>query len=152
MYDLKKKKLPRAKEIFNCLAGKLIAKDILKVKEHEDSDVEVIHPGRQMLTFYKFGKKQYMFELIRNESIYQGCWARMAPFLFSAGRYKLSTAIEPHIEKIVWCHTDGWVSNSQCHVTTGHEMGELKYEGYCKKVTIKNCTTPKIGDFIAPKN
>ena len=47
MFDLKKKKLPRAKHIFNCLAGKLMAKDILKVKIHEDEDVEAIYPDVQ---------------------------------------------------------------------------------------------------------
>ena len=71
MFDLKKKKIPRAKHIFNCLAGKLMAKDFLKVKLHNDVDAEAIYPGRSMLTFYPFGEDHHIFELVRNNSMYQ---------------------------------------------------------------------------------
>lgn len=147
LFGLKQKKIPRAKKILNCLAGKLIAKDILKIKLHETEDIEAVHPGRTLLQWYPFGDEHIMVELVRNESIYESAWARLAPFLYSRARLVLSRTIEPHIKKIVYCHTDGWISTTQTNMKTGNHLGDVKYEGYCRNVTINHCTS-KAGEFI----
>lgn len=44
-----------------------------------------------------------------------------------------------HMENVVRCHTDGWITNKKVNITYGNEIGNVKYEGCCKNVTINNC-------------
>ena len=66
--------------------------------------------------------------------------------------------IEPDLEHIKRIHTDGWISSkkieygkdkyrSVCNIKPGSYLGNLRYEGYCNNVEIKNLNDVE-GKFI----
>jgi len=71
-------------------------------------------------------------------------YGRLGVFLTSRARQIISRTMEPHIDKIVRCHTDGFISRSELQwpksakVEIGTDLGHLKFEGQWSSLHIVN--------------
>src|SRR5690606_28667545 len=65
---------------------------------------------------------------------YSSDFGRLCPFILSRARQIISRVMEPHIDNIVRCHTDGFISRSELQwpksakVEIGTDLGQLKVE------------------------
>ena len=96
-------------------------------------------------------EKGHIVKLTKNNQEYETNYARFKPFLLSKGRHMIGKIIEPHLQYIKHVHTDGCISTKDLtkdlEKFIGNDIGELKYEGFCKTTIIKNCNSV-VGTFI----
>lgn len=136
MFDLKQRNIPYAKEIMNSLWGALSQIDTIQLKTsdticdiRDDREITEFKPANDTETFVKFYK--YKKRYCTN-------FARIAPFILARGRFLVSKAMKPHIDNIIRCHTDGFKSKVKLNIKTGNNIGDIKYEGYCKEYKLVN--------------
>ena len=77
-------------------------------------------------------KKGYSITFYKTDAPFKTDYARVAPFVMAFAREKLLNAIEPIIDDVVDCHTDGFTL--KCYRTelqsiVGDKLGDLKFEG-----------------------
>ena len=146
MFDLKEKKISKAKYILNVLWGSLceIEKRTLMYKNKEirigeDYDIYSIKPNE---------KNENHLEIIttKQSKFYKTGFARLSPFLISQGRYHMSKILYPHRENVKQCHTDGFVSDKALDIKTGDKMGDLVGEGKCEHCIINHVNSVE-GEF-----
>ena len=146
LYKLKDKKIEGSKMILNMLWGVLCEKK--KTKHYIDINENFIIPDNNEISHIKhIDNNKIILHLSHNHNIYKTDYARMCSFLLSQARYNISKIIEPYKNDVINCHTDGFTL--QYHpkeLKTGLNIGELKYNGYCRNYHIKNCNN-KNGDF-----
>lgn len=139
LYPLKEKNIPLAKKILNMLWGalsqvKYIKKIVKKGDKHNIiSDIDTL---RLRPAYNEEGTK--VEEIDNSTAFYKTPFARLCPFLIAKGRVVISDIMEPFIEKVVMCHTDGFIVNTKIDIKTGDKMGELKYIGYCRDCEVVN--------------
>jgi hypothetical protein len=139
LFDLKQKQVPQSKAILNTLWGSLVRKDIIEKVFHEDDDVE-IYPGRQIIERVPYGDDEILIKFAKNDSLFVYDWARIGPFILGKGRSMISKLMEPNLDCIMRTHTDSMWSTKKLDISTGLDLGQVKYEGYCPDVKIVNNT------------
>ena len=147
LYPMKQRKVPLSKMLINLIWGVLSTK--LKKKKYFQLCDDVIIPSNNNVESIRMldDKKTYQIQTSDNDKIFKFDFARLAPFLISCGRQKISHIIEPHIENIKHCHTDGFLSSTRLDVPTSDEIGGLKYCGYCPDGFVNTCNA-KSKEFI----
>ena len=64
-------------------------------------------------------------------------FARIAPFLLAYGRERTCQMMEPFINQVVRCHTDGFITNVKIDSDfLGDTIGKLKFEGHSEEIEI----------------
>ena len=147
IFELKKQGIKMAKNILNILWGLLCEKDDFHMKFNRNSEFQ-INDGMEMVNIVPINEDEYNINLAKKNKTYKTPYARIAPFLLSNGRQKIANVIKPNIDKIVRVHTDGFVSKEKLEYKFGKELGDLKYEGYCETVNVKNCIDIGDGEWI----
>jgi len=132
LFELKKKKIEGSKPLLNVLWGVLCQKNTSKHYCHTDkvplyngSIIEIrslSHPNNE-------DNNSFQFMTIQKEHQYKTNYARLAPFLLSRGRQIINELLIPYIENVVRVHTDGFMITQKLQIETGHELGDIKYEG-----------------------
>jgi len=146
LFDLKQKKLPRAKQILNVLWGALSQKKVNKHTISNKLETDYVIPDDYDLTEIKpYDDNNTHIGITNNDKQFKLGFGRIKPFLISKGRSMISKIIEPYnnnlvrtnepniynIVKIVRCHTDGFLlTHKPIDLSIGNNIGELKYEGY----------------------
>jgi hypothetical protein len=74
-------------------------------------------------------------------------FARMGMFLTAKGRYELYKTISKHQDKIIYAHTDGFISTKRLKIKQGQNMGELRFEGKYENLEIKNKNYKSFSSF-----
>lgn len=127
-----------AKLLVTSLWGALSQHNRMPVYVNSDDNIVNIDKSRYIEGFNidpKTGEIMSV-EVTNPDTVYETDWARFTPFLLSLGREYISKLMEPHIDHIHRCHTDGFISDKKLDIETGRELGNLKYEGYYKKCII----------------
>jgi len=137
MFDLKTRKVPKAKKIMNALWGALCHKQEFKKTFNIDDEI-LANEGNEVCSMKPYGDDQLIVTFRKKGSFYEFDWARICPFLLAKGRMILSRHIEPHVDYVVKTHTDSLWSTRKLDIPTGNGLGELHYEGYCPNVKIVN--------------
>jgi hypothetical protein len=106
----------------------------------EDGDIYSMKPDNK-------NEKILRIVTTKQTKYYTTGFARLSPFLISKGRFMIASICYPHREHIKYCHTDGFISDTQLDIKTGDKIGDLVFEGFCESVEIQNCRNV-IGDFI----
>lgn len=140
LYELKKKKVKIAKLLLNCLWGTLCRRKniIARVRKNKD-DIEL--PTNAYLTkFAPYDDSDYV-EYSKIGSYFDSPYARMAPFITSLVRLKMTNTMYPHRDHIHRVHTDGFICDTKLDLDFGTDIGQWKIErsGKC----IINNNTPK---------
>lgn len=138
LFDLKEKKVEKAKDILNRLWGALCEVEKKKYfceKEINISDDEEIFEIRP----YKNNEDIDIISTNKINKRYKTNYARLCPFLIAQGRYDLSNELLPIKENIKRIQTDGFLSTIKLHENVNVKLGELKYEGFTENGIIKNC-------------
>ncbi|AYV83697.1 MAG: hypothetical protein Hyperionvirus10_33 [Hyperionvirus sp.] len=133
IFPLKHRKIPRAKQFLTMLWGVL--------GQRSDLGYSILRENSSMLDISSLNFKQL------NGNIYRTNYARTIPFILAYGRAKISTTMMPFISNVVRCATDGFIAKIPLEISTGTNMGELRYEGYCKKCIVHHCNKVE-GEFI----
>lgn len=140
MFELKQAKIPRAKTILNILAGALAEQNRFKLYAKADKPVD-IHEDKTIRSVYKMNEEEWIVEVVDNNNIYINNHARAAPFILSNGRQLISRIMAPHIDNIVYCHTDGFISKVPLPYKISDELGGIKFEGKADKCQVLNKIT-----------
>lgn len=148
LFDLKKKKVSGSKQILNILWGALSEINNSNYRYNTETNDTVTIPENNEITSIKpVDEKIILINCIKQTKCYKSNWGRIAPFVIAKGREMINNIMKNHIEHIKRVHTDGIISDVKLKIETGNELGELKYEGYCKNVKIVN-NIKIIGDFV----
>jgi len=133
LYPLKANKIPRMKDTLNILWGALSQRKYVKSVVKDDDELYKI-PDDCTLDSIKpsFDDGYTHIEVYHNEHQYKSGFARLKPFLLAKGRATISKIMEPYINDIVRCHTDGFISKENLSIKTGWNIGEVRYEGFNK--------------------
>jgi hypothetical protein len=142
LFDLKQKKVKRAKAILNILWGALSQKDLVKkdVKKSsgnilyipEDSNIKSIRPSMH-------DEDTTLVQYVKNDKVYKTNFARICPFLIAKGRSDISKIMEPYKHSVKRVHTDGFIlSEEGKEIKIGDELGDLVFEGYNETIEIVN--------------
>ena len=92
-----------------------------------------------------------IYKIVNNHNYFKSQFARIKPFLWSKSRFIISEYIWPFNEKVVKCNTDSIISTEILEgIKTGHNLGDLVYEGHYEHVKIINNAKEK-GEFIKVK-
>ena len=95
----------------------------------QKKDVMIIKEG---FTNFPNWKVDFLFK----SRIYKYNWARIKPFMLAKGRETIGRLIKPHLQHIRRIHTDGFISDKKLDVKIGNDIGELRYEGFKRRITI----------------
>ena len=143
LFELKERKVPKAKLILNILWGSLCEIDKSRVVYHNrlinidsDCDVYSIKPDDK-------DENKLRIVITNQTKFYKTGFARLGPFLISKGRHMIATMCYPHREHIKQIHTDGFVVDTLLDIKTGDNIGDLVYEGACEDVDIQHCNNVK---------
>lgn len=148
VFDLKQKKIPKAKDILNRLWGVLCELDRKQYFCSSDKEIN-LSPDDEIISLrpYKLDDDIDIMECVSKKNYYKTSFARLSPFLISRGRFNISNIILPHKENIHRIHTDGFISDSKLDIKLGENIGDLVFEGYCENCNILNCSNNS-GEFI----
>ncbi len=138
LYPLKEKGIKQVKPILNCLWGALITKKINKIVCTKGDKMGI--KGTHLIDTITPGDKKdtTVIKYYDPKCVYETNHARIGPFIISRGRERLFKLIHPYINDIVKIHTDGFIATKELDIKLGSEMGNVRYEGYCENVKIKN--------------
>lgn len=148
LIQLKKAGIKEVKLLLNIIWGALCEKDLHHQFVKKNEQVE-IKEGYLVHDIVSKRNGKYKLTTLNYDQYYKTNFARLGPFLTARGRAMISRIMEPHIDYIVRCHTDGFLSTKPLefkkkntysidNVKIGTDIGDLKYEGYLEDVTIKD--------------
>jgi hypothetical protein len=146
LFELKEKKIPGAKLLLNIIWGALseIRKYSYSTASNctikDDEIITNIYPSINDENILVIKTMNIMDSYVSN-------FGRLQPFIISKGRYIISEIIKPIKDKVLRCHTDGFISTTNQKINTGSKIGDLVFEGYCNNCEIINCNNVK-GEFI----
>ncbi len=147
LFPLKQKGVPRTKKIMNCIWGKLFEKNRIKLTiDRNNPEITEIYEDKEVLSLVPFGEDKLVIEFCLKDQIYKYSYARIGPFILSYGRYVIFKKIRKHIDHIRFLHTDGIISDTKLNLDYGNDIGDWRYEGFCKNCDIKNLCN-KSGEF-----
>jgi len=147
LFQFKNQGIKTAKSLINVLWGALCQKNLFKKYQHEDD--EEIFDIKTQSSIYSIcpkNNKQYLVEYVKNNNVYETNFARILPFVLARGRQIIRKHMKNHMNDVLRCHTDGWITKTKQDIKTGSNMGDIKYVGYCDDVTIENNITVE-GEF-----
>ena len=131
--------MPRAKDILVCLWGGLGQKNTVTLHVNENNNkIQTIEPDRTILNIRPTNEEDTIIEFAKNNEYYVSNHARVACFVLSNGRFLISNTIRPHVHLVMRCHTDSMMTTEALPITTGNDLGDIKYEGKCPHVEIYN--------------
>ena len=141
LFPLKQQGYKSIKYILNVLWGCLCQTNIVELvmtnsnnaQVYDDDKIDMILPMQDDSIKLYIPKKHKQFT---------NNWGRMKVFLLSIARKKLATTLLDYTDNIVYIHTDGFIINKPFetneYVKFGNNLGQLKYEGYCQSIEVKN--------------
>lgn len=141
LFDLKQKKVKRAKAILNILWGALSQKDVIKkdVRKHSKTILTIPENAQFTIRPSLHDENQSLVQYIRNDKRYKTNFARICPFLIAKGRFDISKIMEPYKENLVRCHTDGFILTEEgTNLRLGDDLGDLVFEEYNQHIQIIN--------------
>ena len=139
LFELKKKGIKKSKQILNILWGSLSEKNIKTIHINDNDDKTFnINGNITIIKIRPFNNKETLIEYVENDKQFKSNYGRLKPFLLAKGRNILTNLIKDDIDNMVYFHTDGFISKKEMNIKTGSELGNIKYEGYCKQLEIKN--------------
>ena len=139
LFKLKKQGIQLAKALLNIIWGALSQKNKISLKVNINTNEPlVIKEDRTIISQNYLSPTVMMVTIVKNNLVYTTPWARIAPFLLSKARIKLSKEIEPHLEYVRRVHTDSIFSTKKLPIQTGFKLGDMKYEGYSNDAEIKS--------------
>lgn len=139
LFSLKKRNVTGAKQMLSVLWGSLCKRKWNKRKSNGDivntekgDIVQKIIPSMD-------GEAVTLMCSNVNEKLFVTNYARIAPFLTATARYKLSQVVYKIKDKVKRCYIDSIYSevpldDKECSI--GEELGDLRYEGYCKDALV----------------
>lgn len=147
MFKLKQKDIPGGKELIKCLWGALCKANIARVKFNINDELVLKH-NKDYDTIVPINNNEYIADIYNKAQYFDYDLARIKPFLLAKGRFKLSKAIYPVKENILYSHTDSLIvdidisKNKQLLKIFGNDIGDLAYEGlyenfWCNNITSK---------------
>ncbi len=142
LFPLKKQGFQGVKEIINVLWGKLIQANIVKLKFNSNTTSKVFANEEPMMICPM--DDGYAVELIKSAKRFETNFARIKPFMFAAGRMRMTHFLDGNEQNLIYSHTDGFVltkriiTNEINETKMGNELGMLKYEGKCNNIVVKN--------------
>jgi hypothetical protein len=141
LYPLKNDCVLGAKQILNVLWGALCERNI-KHKIHKNGDVSDIPDNvRPQMRPYDDDGLNTIVDYVRYEKQNLYGWSRIKPFILAKGRSKISKIMEPYKDSLIRCHTDGiLLSNEPTDIKYGFNIGDLRFEGYYKNISIHSST------------
>jgi hypothetical protein len=83
------------------------------------------------------------------EKKFENDLARMKPFFLAKCRLTIAKIVDPIIDHVFYSHTDSLISNIPLDLIDNGELGNFKFEGFCKNGYISNgMQRSKNDDFI----
>ena len=142
LFNFKKKGIPGSKLLLNILWGELCSTDIKPYYITEDQP-EVIVQNRFIHSLELISDNTIKIETTYHNKLFNTDFARIKPFILAHGRALIGKVMEPHMDDIKRCHTDGFfitkkIADIPKGVKFGNDIGELKYEGHFEKIKITN--------------
>ena len=138
LFDLKKKSIPRSKNILNMIWGILCEKHI-QIK-YVENDILEIDGNNDIKSIRPYHNGHYV-DVYNRTKTYRYPFARFEPFLLAKGRIEISNIYEPYVNKVVRVHTDGFYCTEKIKYNNmGYELGQLKLEGFGQCKVINNIT------------
>ena len=131
VYELKKNNVPLSKMILNVLWGVLSYKRTIRLTTTalKNDDNLIIEEGKSIVEIRPCNKGDTEVKIVEHTHLYKTCFARIKPFILARGRERIGTAMKPHLDNIIRCHTDGFHSLVKLDIETGKELGKLQLKG-----------------------
>jgi hypothetical protein len=147
LFSLKEKKVPKAKLLLNIIWGALteIRKYSHIVKEGNLTKLKDEESIYQMYPSYR-DEDITIVKTYNQNNIYTTNFGRLQPFILARGRFMISEIMKPIKDKIIRCHTDGFISTTDKDIKHGSKIGDLVFEGFCDNCEVINCNQVK-GEF-----
>ena len=154
LYPLKQKGVKLAKKLLVIIWGALAEQNDREYRlDLEDEDDYITLEEDEMEIEFSMLTDRFMkVQTVKVNKVFKTNYARIKPFITSKGRVCISNAMEPHGDKIVRCHTDGFCSTEKLDIKIGNDIGEIAYEG-CYECIINGVNDVQIkckecGDYI----
>jgi len=147
LFPLKKQGVKEVKPLLVCLWGALSESktQTYEAKVNTDDVFHDLENDTSIQTIVPINHDTVRVMYCKNNDMFSTDYARIKPFMLAYGRLKIQSAIAG-INSIVHVHTDGFISSEKLDITTGTELGDLKYEGYCPEIKVVN-VNKVIGTF-----
>lgn len=142
-FKFKREKVPGAKILLNILWGELCSTDV-KPYYVTENQKKVSVDNRYIHSIQPISDETIKIETTYYNKIFNTDFARIKPFLLAQGRSLLIKVIQPNIDYVKRCHTDGFFTTKEITelpktapgCAFGNNLGQLKYEGYYKNSEI----------------
>ena len=148
LFSLKEKKVPKAKLLLNIIWGALtqIQKFNHIIRENK---ITHINEDEKIISIFPDRKNEdiIIVKTYDQKNIYTTNFGRLQPFILARGRFMISEIMKPIKDKVIRCHTDGFISTTNENIKHGSKIGDLVYEGYCDNCEVINCNQVK-GEFL----
>jgi len=141
LYELSKK-VKLSKLIMNSVWGSVCEKT-KKISKLQNDNIKSISVNDTIQRF----NNSFLITQYSNVKPFKSNFARMGMFLTSKGRYELYKIISKHQDKIIYAHTDGFISTKRLKIQQGQNMGELRFEGKYENLEIKNKNYKSFSSF-----
>ena len=142
LFDLKRQKIPFAKEIINVIWGMLCERRKCYRITRPDGDKEIHIDDAVVLGIIPTATGHRISYMKNDRPVFVHNYARLGVFLTSRVRLALGEVMYPHKENIYRFHTDGFITDKEIpEINVGESIGQYKLkQGKCM---IKNCMTVK---------
>lgn len=147
LFSLKEKKVPKAKLLLNIIWGALT--QIQKINHIiRENTTTHINEDEQIISIFPDRKNEdiIIVKTYNQKNIYTTNFGRLQPFILARGRFMISEIMKPIKDKIIRCHTDGFISTTDKDIKHGSKIGDLVFEGFCDNCEVINCNQVK-GEF-----
>jgi hypothetical protein len=149
------KNIKGVKLLLNMISGAIGETNVKRITINDNDDTPNYYIDRNS-TIVDIKPSNYdenitIYKIVNNHNYFKSQFARIKPFLWSKSRFIISEYIQPFTEKVVKCNTDSIISTEILEgIKTGHNLGDLVYEGHYEHVKIINNAKEK-GEFIKAK-
>lgn len=147
LFSLKEKKVPKAKLLLNIIWGALT--QIQKINHIiRENTTTYINEDEKIISIFPDKKNEdiIIVKTYNQNNIYTTNFGRLQPFILARGRFMISEIMKPIKDKIIRCHTDGFISTTDKDIKHGSKIGDLVFEGFCDNCEVINCNQVK-GEF-----
>lgn len=150
LFKLKSEGVPYAKNILNILWGFFSERNEFRLIHDNKSEFEV-KKGKKITMIQQLNNELECFTLQDQTKMYKTNLARIKPFMIAAGRQLMAKILMPYIDSVKRIHTDGIITSKRLNFTKtkngaslanieeGNNIGNIRYEGYCEFIRIRNC-------------